>query len=290
MSDAYYVTTDPSGVEHSADGSVTWVLPAPGVDAVTEATTATLVLRRPALLIDDLEAKIFHAEALDPADDDHGALVVRRARLVAPTAWDTGSAAKFALDCARHVLGNAGDVALPSGDTLESVINDAATVLDQASPEAEARLGFLARVRAARRLERTGETIQAIALQLLTEDDDAAREAIKDPAWTTAATVSDAVLAAIEALRSYALPRYVASREDGVEENGTDAPATGTSIISTPWGPIALGTEHHSPYAPAWAAARDAAARARDVARETDGPAGERDERAWQGDCLEALL
>jgi hypothetical protein len=290
MSDAYYVTTDSSGVEHTGTGSVTWVLPASGVDAVTEAPSATLVLRRPALLIDDLEAEIFRAEALDAADDDNGALTVRRARLVAATAWDTGRAAQFALDCARHVLGNAGDVTLPNGDTLASVIDDASAVLVDASPEAEARLGFLARVRAARRLERTGKTIQEIALQLLTEDDDAAREAIKDPAWTTAATVSDAVLAAIEALRSYALPRYVASREDTLDETGTDAPATGTSVISTPWGPIALGTEHHSPYAPAWAAARDAAARARDVARETDGPLGESDERAWQGEALEALL
>ena len=98
------------------------------------------------------------------------------------------------------------------------------------------------------------------------------------------------MLAALEALRHLAMPRYVRSREDPLDEHPTDAPSTGRAIIPTPWGPIVLGAEHRSPYEPAWAAARDAAMRARESAAGDQGPATEHAERAFQADRLERIL
>jgi hypothetical protein len=101
------------------------------------------------------------------------------------------------------------------------------------------------------------------------------------------------VLAAVEALRHIALPRYAATRESVAEElDGHEeqkSPRTG-EVITTPWGSIAVGAEHVASYEPAAVCARDAADRARQAVTDRDGAAAGATERRWQVERLETVL
>ncbi len=149
----FYVATDSNGVEHSvAQGHVTWRLPAGDVAQATE-VGRPLVLRRPDALLEVLDERIYEAEPLGDATISHdGGVSVRSARLLAQTPWDTEMATRFALDCADHLLGETGDTSLPDGTSLAKVVADARRVLDGIETTNMEHLGYLARLRALRRL------------------------------------------------------------------------------------------------------------------------------------------
>ena len=86
------------------------------------------------------------------------------------------------------------------------------------------------------------------------------------------------------------MPRDARSREEVLDEHPAGPPGVGSSFIPTPWGPIVLGVEHRSPYGPAWAAAREPAARARESAGDIRDPGDKNSERAYQADLLERIL
>jgi hypothetical protein len=296
MNKQLYVATNAEGVEEAASGAVPWSLPRLGGDRTLPGDVTAppeggeLVLYRLAALLEALDERIFFAEPVGESDDRVDTVGAQSARLTSETVWGVETAARFALDCAAHVLGEAASTALPDGSTLGDVVGEARVILDRTNPAGEERLGWLARLAALRRLRRLGSELGDVTLARLSGDLGSDLDALDDPAWTTIAACSEAVLAALEALRHLAMPRYVRSREDPLDEHPTDAPSTGRAIIPTPWGPIVLGAEHRSPYEPAWAAARDAAMRARESAAGDQGPATEHAERAFQADRLERIL
>jgi hypothetical protein len=291
-----YVATDSTGVQHAGGAAVRWHLPT--ADGAAEVTTApegsTLVLCSATALLDELGDRIYLAEPTAGATDvdADGVARVLAARLLAETSWSVERAAQFALDCAEHVLGDAAGAVLPGGATLGDVIVDARSVLERSSDAAETRLGTLARLWALHRLRRQGEKIGDLAFGTLAEDRVADLDALDDPAWATAATVRDAVLGAVEALRHVALPRHVAASEATYELAAStgDTPSTPSAPIVTPWGTITVGAEHRRSDEPAWIAARDTASRARDAARDRGGEDADRAELAFQAEQLERLL
>ncbi|HXZ83204.1 MAG TPA: hypothetical protein VED84_05590 [Acidimicrobiales bacterium] len=296
MAEHLYVATNAEGVERTARGEVTWNLPAVAGATTspaerTAAPRGELVLRRPAALLEALDERIFLAEAIDGARDAGDTVGASTARLTAETAWGVKAAARFALECASHALDDVtAATTLPDGSSLGAVVAEARVILDRTSPAGEQRLGLLARFAALRRLRRLESELGDITLERLTEDLGADLDALDDPAWTTIAACSEAVLAALEALRHLAAPRYARSREEVLDEHPATAPSVPSSVLPTPWGPIALGAEHFSPYEPAWAAARDAAARARESAADRPDPGAAASERVFQADLLERIL
>ncbi len=296
MNENLYVPTNAEGVEMTATGEIAWALPrasdtttSPG-DVVHAVSGGRLVLRRPAALLEALDERIFAAEAIEGADDRAERVAAQSARLTAETAWGVDGAARFALDCAAHSLGAAAATALPDGSTLGDVVAEARVILDHTNPDGAERLGMLTRFAALRRLRRLGSEVGDASLARMSHDLGDDLDALDDPAWTTLAACSEAVLAALEALRHLAMPRYARTREEPLDEHQAEAPSTPRALIPTPWGPIALGAEHHSPYQPAWAAARDAAARARESAADTGGPGAATAERTYQAALLERIL
>ncbi len=249
------------------------------------------MLRRPLSLLDVLDGCISVAA---PEDDDalehDGTLRVRRARLVRATAWDPFRAARFALDCAGHALGDAATVELPGGHLLGEVVESARDFVERADAP-DGHLGLLARLATARRLRNEGRAVGDIALGLSMEDVAKDLDATLDPAWTTAAAVEDAVLAALEALRHVARHRYATLREDAASAQQADVTGRFEPLVwMTAWGPIVTGAEHESPYTPASIAAREAALRARETLRARSGEDAETAERAFQGARLAELL
>ncbi|MDA8290880.1 MAG: hypothetical protein M0Z33_04250 [Actinomycetota bacterium] len=295
MTVTLYVATDRDGVQHADARSVAWRLPdEAGTPGAPVEPPGPFVLETASALLDDLDERIFVAVPGDGegAPDATGMLRAASASLLGESAWDVAAAASFALDCADHVLGEAASVALPGGSTLGSAIADARDVLVRASENAEQRLGLLARLAAARRLHRTGGAIGDVAFEAVLRDTESAVVALDDPAWATVASARDAVLAAVEALRHFALPRYVAARERSYDEGRgeSDVRPAPSTVWTTPWGPVTVGAEHLQGFEPAWVAARDAAVRARDAARSSRGEHAELDERAWQASRLATYL
>ena len=291
----YFVATDEYGVERLSGEPVRWAVPSNGEASVslTRPDSRPLVLREPFALLDILDEVIWTAE---PGDDpapgsQEGAITARSARLVHRTAWDATTAARFAIDCAEHGIGKAGEVELPNGQTIADVLVAARGFLDSAT-DPDAHLGLLARIGTVRRLKRENRLVGDLAYGLSVEDISNELDTTLDVAWTSAASVADSLFAALEALRHLALPRYVRARESAAVEQGThgsDDPVQ-PRIFTTPWGPITLGGEHESPYLPAAVAARDAALRAREAVRDRDGSEAEHAERQWQAERLTALL
>jgi hypothetical protein len=289
-----YVPTDSKGIEHAAAGRIVWQLPAGGVGQVTE-LGHPVVLRRPDALLDVLDERIYRAESRnDIKIAVDGTAVVPAARLVAQTYWDTGLATLFALDCAEHILTDAGDVSLPDGTSLVDVIAFARHVLDGISSEGTQRLGYLARVRALRRLRHERAEIADLSLRLVVGDEARDVDALDDASYTTVIPVTDSVLAAIEALRHHVLPEFYIDVEDAREEQkehrDLDRPQPlSWKLESTPLGVVEYGPRT-LPYEPAWTAAREAARHARLAAKDRLGAEGETSQRLWQATLLASIL
>lgn len=292
MNDHVYVATGADGIEHTASGEVVWQLPDVATGAPGTETTAPvpLVLRRTAALLDALDEHVYRAEAVGENRDLGDRIETTRARLVSKAHWDTDSAARFAIDCAAHALEGAEHLALPDGEELAPILAGARLVLDRDEREPDEHLGFLARLAAVRRLRKVRDSLSGAVLASTTADLGDDLDAVDDPEWATLAASQEAVLAALEAVRHVALPRYVRSREEAVDEHPHDEPPTSNPLVMTPWGPIAFGAEHVSPYVPAWTAARDAAMRAREAAHDRGGGDAEAAELSWQADRLGEVL
>ncbi len=289
-----YVPTDSKGIEHAAAGQIAWQLPADDVSQVTE-LGHPLVLRRPEAMLEVLDERIYRAEALnDVKVAIGGTAVVPAARLVAETCWDTEVATRFALDCAEHILSDAGEVSLPDGTSLVDVIAYARHVLDGISSEGTQRLGYLARVRALRRLRHERAEVADLSLMLVVGDEARDVDALDDAAYATVIPVTDSVLAAIEALRHHVLPELYMNIEDAREEHEEHRDLDSQhppswKLVSTPLGLVESGPRI-LPYEPAWAAAREAARHARLAAKDRHGAQGAAEQRLWQATLLASIL
>jgi hypothetical protein len=291
-----YVTTDANGVEHSVAGQVVWKLP---VDGAGQATSLghPLVLRQPRALLEILDERIYLAETpKDVKIGSDGTVSVPTARLNAQTHWNAAAATRFALDCADHLLGEVGDVSLPDGTSLSKVTNDARKVLDGTASDSMEHLGRLARLSALRRLQHERTEITALSLEELEVDEQKDMDAFDDPAYATVITITDSVLASIEALRHFVLPAGYIDLEDAkenreqyaIEDHQTPIPAP--TMIATPLGPLMLHAPHLLPYDPSWVGAREAARHARSAMRDRSGADGEASELNWQAATLASIL
>jgi hypothetical protein len=292
MTDQLYVATGAGGIEHAATGEIAWPLPNEQAGAPGAATTGSepLVLRRPAALLDALDEDIYRAEALVDVKDLGDTVETSSARLVEKTRWDSDVAARFAIDCAEHALEGTEHVALPDGEELAPILAGARLVLERDERGSDERLGFLARLAAVRRLRKLRDSVSDAVLASTTADLGDDLDVVDDAKWAALAAGGEAVLAALEAVRHVALPRYVRSREEAVDEHSDDAPPTSNPEFMTPWGPIAFGAGHQSPYVPAWVGARDAAMRAREAAHDRGGDEAAAAELAWQANRLGEVL
>jgi hypothetical protein len=277
----FYVATDAEGAQHSDGLTTAWPLPVQVADGAFEpgatlsaSAESPLVLFRLEGLLDELAERIFVAEPMDgvPSGSDAPSVPTGRGRLTSETSWTGRSAARFALDCSTHVLGDAASLCLPSGASLGDVVAAAGRWLDGPTDADGQLLGRISRITTARRLRRQGQEIGDLAFAITISDEGRDAEALDDPAFAALAAARDAVLAAVEAVRHSAFPHL--SGADSAE------PDHGTTLVDTPWGSLFVG--HRS--TPAWAAARDAAERARRAG------ANEDDERAWQAGRLASAL
>jgi hypothetical protein len=291
-----YVPTDANGVEHAVTGKVTWKLPVEGVGQVTD-LGHPLVLRQPSALLEVLDEHIYLAESPKGVKiGPDGTVSVPTARLDMQTHWNTAAATKFALDCADHLLSEVGDEALPDGTPLTKVIGDARQLLDGTASDSMEHLGRLARLGALRRLRHERTEITAASFDELDEDGRKEIEAFDDPEYAMIITVTDSVLAAIEALRHYVLPAFYNDSEDAKENREQYAnedrltPISTPTMISTPLGPVMLHAPHLLPYDPAWVGAREAARHARMAMKDRKGADGEAGELTWQAETLASIL
>ena len=292
MNDHLYVATGADGIERSSSGEIAWKLPDEASGKPGEETTARvpIVLRRSTTLLDALDEYVFRAEALGGSKDLGDRIETTSARLVSRARWDTGLAARFAIDCAEHTLEGSEKVSLPDGNELAPILASARLVLESDERGSDERLGFLARLAAVRRLRKMRDSLSDAVLASTAADLGDDLDTVDDPKWATLAASQEGVLAALEAVRNVALPRYVRSREEAVDEHPDDEPPRSTPLVITPWGPIAFGAEHQSPYVAAWTAARDAAMRAREAAHDRGGDEAQAAELSWQAARLEDVL
>jgi hypothetical protein len=268
---AYYVPTDSKGIEHAAAGRIQWELPDGGLVRVTR-SSQLLVLRPADRVLEVLDERIYAAESVGTGTTHaDGTMTSESARLTSRTYWDIESATKFAISVAEHALAPMGAVSLPDGTTLEEVLGYARQVLDGTSPDAHDHLGYLARLRALRRLSQEQGELSDHNLGVLVEDEARSIDALDDPAYASVIPVADSVLASIEALRHHVFPALYMDFEDAAESRGEH-------------GSIGLR------YEPAWASAREAARHARMAAQDRGGADGETTERLWQAQLLESVL
>ncbi len=256
-----------------------------------------LVLRQPRALLEVLDERIYLAVPPPGVEiGSDGTASVPAARLGAQTNWNAATATRFALDCADHLLGEVGEVSLPDGTSLLKVTDDARKMLDGTASGSMEHLGRLARLSALRRLHHKRTEITAVSFAELEEDERKDIDAFDDPAYATVITITDSVLAAIEALRHYVLPAFYINNEDaresrkqhGIEDRETPTPAP--TMITTPLGPVMLHAPHLLAYDPAWSGAREAARHARFAMKDRDGTDGETRELTWQAATLASLL
>jgi hypothetical protein len=296
MDQSLYVATDANGVEHSATGKVVWTLPVAGASQETN-LGHPIVLRQTRALLEVLDERIYLAESPKGVEiGSDGTVSVSTARLNAQTNWNAAAATMFALNCADHLLSQVGDVSLPDGTSLSKVTTDARKLLDGTASDSMEHLGRLARLSALRRLGHEKTEITALSLEELGDADRKDIDAFDDPVYATVITITDSVLAAIEALRHYVLPALYIDAEDAkenreqyaIEDRQTPIPAP--SMISTPLGPIMLHAPHLLPYDPAWSGAREAARHARSAMRDRSGAEGEASELTWQAATLASIL
>lgn len=283
--ETYYVPTDAGGLQRCGDLTLGWSLPkrladgsfSPG-ELVQPDEGSPVVLRDLDGLLDDLGERIFLAEAVES----------KGARLLAETSWDLHEAARFALDCAEHVVADPAALRLRSGPSLADVFAAARRHLDRdEAKEGDGLVERMSRIALARRLRRLGRDVADVALSITVADERDDLEALDDPSWSAAAAAREAVLAATEAIRHDAFPRLfeLANRRYEDEAPSADRP---TEAFSTPWGNFSLGSGAGA--VPAWVAAQEAAERAREAVAEAAGPQAAAGERSWQRDRLRAAL
>lgn len=295
--DHFYVATSATGVENNAGGAVPWALPV--ANSPTAAVSGQWLTLRTAIgLLDVLDEFIYLAEPLgEVTPSGTGTVHVRSAQLVSQANWNTEIATRFALSCAEHTLGVAGELALPDGTKLAEVITDARTLLDELEPGSAQRLGYLARLSALRRLHKERAELGDVTLEVLSEDESHDLAALDDPAYTTVIPITDAVLAATEALRHHLLPSFDTTHENAKAEraqhdvvDGNVELKTPTTIV-TPFGSALVGGgPHMSWYDPSWVGAREAARHSRMAALDRGGVDAENAERSWQAGTLSEFL
>jgi hypothetical protein len=241
-----------------------------------------LVLRDLDGLLEDLGERIFEAERIPGQEGEQ-----EGARLLAETAWSLGGAARFALDCVDHIVGGSSELKLPGGASVTELIEQARRFLEEGDEKHSGLLQSVSRLALARRLKQQGDDVADVALRFAVEDEAADEDTFSDPAWTAAASLRDALLAAVEALRHEALPSLVEG-ENLLYERDEAAASPEPELISTPWGNFTGGGLKG--VVPAWIAAQDAAARARQAMADTAGPAAGEAERAYQKELLAKAL
>lgn len=296
MSENLYVATDANGVEHSPAGGIRWPISQAG-NSVDIDMGHPVTLRQASSLLDYLDERVFLVNSsAEKRFSDDGTVVVNAAHVVSETPWNVELAVNFALDCAERPLDEFGDAALPDGRSLKAILKDARAIVDGSESDAIEPLHYLARLRALRRLKHERADIAGDSLSELIEDEKRDVDVFDDPDYEELAPITDAVLAAIEALRHHVLPHLYVSLEDVEDEHiehanldrKTVMPAP-TAVV-TPFGAGELGAPHLLKYEPAWTSAREAARHARIAVRDRSGEAGETAERRWQADRLDALL
>ncbi|MHB1986699.1 MAG: hypothetical protein ACYCSF_01750 [Acidimicrobiales bacterium] len=289
-SETYLVPTDADGTQHHGEEITQWPLPQPVAgggwqpgEFLEPAMGVPIVLRNLDGLLDDLGERIFLAEIVTAAAPDEHESV----RLTAESGWTLFGAARFALDCAEHVVSEPAALLLPSGASLADVFAEARRYLSRDDGAGTGLLQALSRVALARRLRHLGDEVADLALGLTIEDESAEADVLDDPVWAAVASTRDSVLSAVEAIRHDAFPRLFEGQNSRYE---SDANAIDPlpEVVSTPWGNFVGG--RRAGIVPAWVAARDAAERARQAMSETGGVGAEEAERAWQRRHLAAAL
>jgi hypothetical protein len=295
MNEDLYVATDAHGVEHSPSGRIQWPLSgwSPGDVDMGQPVT----LRQASSLLDYLDERIFVVDSSEQKRlSDDSTVVVNKAHVVSETPWNVQLAVEFALDCAERPLDEFGDAALPDGRSLKAVLQDARGIVGRGDSEAAQPLHYLARLRALRRLKNERADIADDSLSELLVDEKKDVDAFDDPDYEELAPITDAVLAAIEALRHHVLPHLYVLLEDAEEEHIEHADLDRKTAmpvptpVVTPFGGGEVGAPHMLKYEPAWTSAREAARHARIAVRDRSGEAGETAERSWQADRLDELL
>ena len=274
-----FVATDSEGVQHYDGHRRQWPLPVLEADGWLPGAVVTpdehgLVVFEAEQLLDELGERVFAAELVGESGS---------ARLVAGTYWSELTAASFALDCVEHVLSivpGSAEAELPGGGTLGPIIALARQYLADGEGTDTQKLGFVARIAAARRLRRESTAIGDAAFTAATQAEGKGLDIWSDPAWETLAATRDAVLAAVEAVRHVALP-FLADRETRRYEAREERKSADVDEVDTPWGRFSVGGGGLK-YVPSWVSARDAAERSRQAAADLGGAEAAKAERVWQ--------
>ncbi|MGH9293116.1 MAG: hypothetical protein ACRDZ6_10130 [Acidimicrobiales bacterium] len=236
-----------------------------------------------------LGERIFVAEPRDEspaAPDDDGVVTVVEARLVTETAWDGKQAARFALDCAEHVLGDTASPRLRNGASLADVVSAARRALEGGRGD-EGLLGSVSRVASARRLRRSADDLAHLAFSVTISDEAAEVDVLDDPDWESIAALRDAVLGAVEAVRHQAFPHLLGTSADR-RAHADDAPDVMAVPMDTNWGRFIPGM--HGGIVPAYLGAREAAERARQASSDSGGREALSAELSWQTAALARVL
>lgn len=282
----YFVPTDRDGLQSAQ--AARWPLPEPDGSGGFRAGATfrpsgnePLVLSDIDALLEDLGERIFEAELVPggPGEPDG-------ARLVAETAWSVDAAARFALDCVEHIIGGSDELRLPNGASVAQLIAEARRYLDEGE-EGQGVLQAVSRLALARRLRRRGEEVADVAFSFALEDESAGEDALDDAAWTAAASLREALLAAVEAIRHRALPRLTEAESAAYADDRGESDIE-PEVLTTPWGNFSGGGRHG--IVPAWLAAQQAAERARQAMADTSGAEAEAAERAHQRHLLAGAL
>ena len=305
--ETYFVPTDAHGTQFHDERSTEWPLPRraaagtagtvePGAAVGATGTAGTvepgaaveapegehLVVHDLDGLLEHLGERIFVAEVL-AGTGEHPT----RARLVSETAWNLEMAARFALDCAEHVVVDPDEKAGMSASSLTEILEAARRYLDKGEEGDEADSSLVertSRLALARRLRELGDRVSDVTLSLTVADEAADLDTFDDPAFAALASVRDAVLAVVEAIRHHAFPRLFETENVVYETDAEGTPA----VLTTPWGSFVFGSP--AGVVPAWTAASEAAERARQAIGDDGGPEAGAAERAWQRERLASLL
>lgn len=279
--DSRFVATDESGRQFHDEEVTRWALPgadsggAPTPGTVTDPAPSGVKLLDLDELLGELGARIFVATDAGAASGP---------QLLAETAWSLDVAARFALDCAEHVVASTSSSSAEIASTLTSVVSAARKWLDESADADTGLLGRYSRFAMARRLRHQGNLVGDLAFSLAIDAEAAGVDIFDDANWTAVAATRDAVLAAVEAVRHDSAPHLVQAGNARYEEGGAGDSEPVSATFDTPWGPFHAGLRRGA--LPAWVAATEAAERARQSVGDAAGTDAAAAERAWQRDRL----